>query len=326
MLNNKPKNQKNQEAPALDDPTSTGRKRPWRDKKMRSLTVANSFHRLGDLKREGRIRQCGTYLEFKKEIDTGRRFLSAANFCRERLCPMCQWRRSLKVFFQVSRAMDIAEADHKNLVPLFLTLTLRNCKAAIPETAKTLNQIFEGWHNLFDIRKIKATLPGWFRALELTYNKKTDTFHPHIHAILLVDKSYFKTGYIETAEWVQLWRGAMRLDYDPICDIRKIKNGKGKRKGIAEVSKYTVKDAEIATGDNARTDHLVNVLGQTLKGRRLYAFGGLLKQIQAGFSVTAPDDGDLTNTSGETIRQDVATVLERYRWNFGIGQYQRILS
>jgi hypothetical protein len=248
--------------------------------------------------------------------------------------------------------MDTAEADYKNLVPLFLTLTLQNCKTAVPEMAQTLDKIFGGWNRLWMNRELKTQVRGWFRALELTYdgektisnyrykknkiyydkknlkpgdaNPNYDTFHPHIHAIVLVDRSYFQDGYIKTEEWVQLWRSAMRLDYDPICDIRKIQNSKGKRKGIAEVSKYTVKDAEITAGDNATTDRLVNVLNKTLKGRRLYAFGGLLKQIQAKFTATAPDEGDLVKTSGETIRADVATVIEIYHWNFGVHQYERM--
>jgi len=311
----------------LEDRKPNGKPRPWREKKIRSLIIADSLDRLDDPKRSKRVRDCGRYLTFKKEIESGHKHLVSANFCRERLCPMCQWRRSLKVFYQVSHVMDLAE-ENKNLIPLFLTVTIRNCKATIPEMTETLDLIFKGWHLLFKIRKIERAILGWFRALEITYNAETDSFHPHIHAILMVDKSYFKNSYIETTEWVQLWRSAMRLDYDPICDIRRIKNGKGKRKGIIEVSKYTVKDTEIATHDNARTDRLIHVLGETLKSRRLYAFGGLLKRLYAKFSGghDQPDDGDLVHTGDDTIRQDVATVLQTYRWSFGLCQYVEIAT
>ena len=130
----------------LQDPKSNGTEKPWRPKKLRSLVIADSLQRLDDEKRATRIRLCGTYLEFTKEIESGRRFLSAANFCRERLCPLCQWRRSLKVFYEVSQVMDAMEADHKNLVPLFLTLTLRNCKAETGDLSKTLDAVFQGWY------------------------------------------------------------------------------------------------------------------------------------------------------------------------------------
>jgi hypothetical protein len=219
--------------------------------------------------------------------------------------------------------MDAVELEHKNLIPLFLTLTIKNC--ADDDLAGTLDKIFQGWHNFLKHRKVKGLILGWFRALELTYKKETDEFHPHVHALIFVDKSYFENGsYLETVEWVRLWRVSLGLDYDPICDIRRIRNRKARRKGIAEVAKYTVKDADIATADKALTDRLVLILGKSLKGRRLYAFGGLLKQIAAKFSATTPDEGDLVHVGDETIRCDVATVIERYRWNFGVANYEHI--
>jgi len=283
---------------------------------VRSLVVADSFKRLGQLKRAKRMHDCGNYLEFENKN------LIRANFCRERLCPMCQWRRSLKVFWELSRVMDAVEAEYENFVPVFLTLTVRNCPATVEELAATLNQIFKGWDRLFKIEKIKGAVEGWFRALELTYNRQADEFHPHIHALLFVKKSYFTgRGYIKTAEWVQLWRRCLRVDYDPICDIRKVRNNKARRKGLAEVAKYTVKDTDFATRDKVLTDHLVSVLSKALKRRRLYAFGGVLKSLAAKF---VEGKEDLIHTGEKTIRDDVNTVIERYRWRFGIAQYVRV--
>jgi hypothetical protein len=136
--------------------------------------------------------------------------------------------------------------------------------------------------------------------------------------MLFVDRSYFKSGYIETAEWVRLWRMSLRLDYDPVCDIRRIRNSGTRRKEIAEVAKYTVKDTEILTHEKARTDRLVSVLSVSLKGRRLYAFGGLLKRVRADILAADPDECD------GTVRSDIAAVIERYKWVFGISNYVRV--
>jgi hypothetical protein len=215
--------------------------------------------------------------------------------------------------------LDAAEEMSKGFVPLFLTLTLRNCRAETVELSKTLDAVFNGWYRFTHHRKIRNTLAGWFRSLELTYNEETDTFHPHIHILLFVDKSYFKAGcYMETTEWVRLWRVSLRLDYDPICDIRRVKNSEERRTEIAEVAKYTVKDTEIFTHKKARTDRLVSVLSVSLKGRRLYAFGGLLKRVRADILAADPDERD------GTIRGDIATVIERYKWVFGISNYMRV--
>ena len=305
----------------LQDPKPDGKERPWRPKKVRNLIIADSYKRLGEEKRANRVKFCGTYLEFTKDTKTGIKFLSGANFCRERLCPMCQWRRSLRAFYEVSTVMDEVQEKHKNLIPLFFTVTVRNCKAEVPELMKTLDSVFKGWNRFLDIRQIERTISGWFRGMELTYNKKTDEFHPHIHALILVDKKYFKgSAYMETAEWVQYWRSAMRIDYDPVCDIRRIKNSPQKRKGIAEVAKYTVKDTDFATADKAFTDRLVSVLSESLRRRRLYAFGGVMKQIAAKFGASE----DLIKTGDSTIREDVATVIERYSWRFGLANYVKM--
>ena len=302
--------------------TINGRTQPWKQKKVRSLKVADSFRRLSDDKRADRMRSCGSTLGFLRNLETGEKRLATADFCRERLCPMCQWRKSLKVFRQVSKVLDRAQEDYKDLVPLFLTLTLKNCSGDV--LSATLDTIFKGWNLLWKQRKLERIVQGWFRALEVTYNKRADTYHPHIHAIILVDRGYFKgKDYMGTAEWVQLWRTALGVDYDPICDIRKVKNDKAKYKSVAEVAKYTLKDTDLVHNDAALMDKVVHVLGTALKGRRLFAFGGLLKRIAKQLDIEELAEGDLVHIDGETIREDIARVLEVYRWNFGLMNYTR---
>ena len=301
----------------LSDKDGKGKERPWRPKKVRTLKLADSYKRLGEEKRSFRIRGCGTILGYAEDA-SGVKRLHTANFCRERLCPMCAWRRSLKVFHELSKVMDAALQEHQQLVPVFLTLTLRNCTDK--ELSNTLDSIFTGWNRLMNHRKLKRIIKGWFRSLEVTYKKSADTYHPHIHAILLVDKSYFKgKDYMETTEWVQLWRKALRLDYDPICDIRRVRNSKAK--SIAEVSKYSVKDTDFISDDQDLTDKLVSVLGGALMNRRLYAYGGILKEIAKRLGADKAEDGDLVHVDEDSVRGDVAKVLIVYRWHMGLANY-----
>lgn len=301
-----------------------GKPVPWRPKKIRSLKLADSFQRLGYEKKATRVRFCGSAIAFIKNLETGEKRLESADFCKERLCPMCQWRKSLKVFHQVSKVMDRTQQEQPSLVPVFLTLTLKNCAGA--DLSSTLDTIFKGWKNVIDHYKIRKIVQGWFRALEVTYNKEDDTFHPHIHAIILVDKNYFKKDnkdYMQTTDWVRLWRTALKLDYDPVCDIRKVKGGKDKHKAVAEVAKYTLKDSDFIFDDTDLTDKLVDVLNTSLKGRRLFAFGGVLKRIAKQIGIEELAEGDLVHIDDEQIREDVATVIEVYRWNFGLANYIR---
>ena len=92
---------------------------------------------------------------------------------------------------------------------------------------------------------------------------------------------------------------------------------------MAEVTKYTVKDTDLVHDDTALMDKVVHVLGTALKGRRLFAFGGLLKRIAKQLGIEELAEGDLVHIDGETIREDIARVLEVYRWNFGLSNYTR---
>ncbi|MCL2411540.1 MAG: protein rep, partial [Treponema sp.] len=187
-------------------------------------------------KRAENMRFCSSHLEFLKMAEQLK--LIKANFCRVPLCPMCQWRKSLRIYTDVSRIMKIIEMrpDYATYVPVFLTLTVKNC--SLPNLGETLNTMFDGWNELMRSGELNPKsdgkpipiVKGWFRALEVEYKHKTDEFHPHFHVIMLVERSYF-TGknYKSTADWVQLWRRFAKLDYDPICDIRKTRTSKDKR-------------------------------------------------------------------------------------------------
>jgi len=307
----------------LSDPRPDGTERPWKEKKVKTVELSESFGRLGEQTRSERIRACGTFLEFlaTADGDSVQKILKRANFCKCRLCPMCQWRRSLQLAFVLSSVMDAVENEYERLRPVFLTLTVRNCLSTAADLKSTLDMIFNGWNRFLQVKRTKAAVEGWFRAFEVTYNSEADTFHPHLHAVVFVDKKYFSKGYIKTAEWVQLWRFACRLDYDPICDIRRVRNDKARRKDINEVSKYTVKDTDFITNNDMLTDRLVAVLNRVLRGRRLNAFGGVMKQLVAKLKFVKDADDDLVHVGDGTIREDVEAFILRYFWHFGRKNY-----
>ena len=105
-------------------------------------------------------------------------------------------------------------------------------------------------------------------------------------------------------------------------------NGSPKKEGntyiaLAEVAKYTFKDREIFRKDEALMDKLVGVLAVALKNRRLYAFGGVMKKAAKEIGMEQPGEGDLVHIEEDEIRTDVATMIEVYRWNFGVANYVR---
>lgn len=294
----------------------------WKGHKLNSLDLADSFMRLGNSK-SYRVSQCGNLLEFKKfEDDTLK--LHLANFCKVRLCPMCAWRRSLKIFGQVSRVMDAMLLDY-NYKFLFLTLTCKNVNA--DELSLQIDFLFKAFNLLTKRKKFKKSVKGWFRCLEVTYNCENDTFHPHFHCVLAVNSSYFddKDYYIKQSDWCDLWRSCLNVDYTPIVDVRRFKDSdKGVGKEVAEVSKYAVKTTDfIIKRPNGKiiedvTDYLVSTFDMVLANRRLIAFGGIFKELHKKLNLDDTEDGDLIHVGDdEELREDLNYIIIRYKWQIG---------
>lgn len=329
----------NLEYQPLIDINSNGKVTDWQGKKLRTIELADSYRRLGEefKSKQYRVRDCGTFLEFKRFINDNTIKLNQANFCKVRLCPMCSWRRSLKIYGQVSKVMDEV-VKNEDLEFIFLTLTTRNCEGQ--DLSNTIDNIFNAFNKMTKRVKYKKAIKGYFRALEVTHNLNImsdwfDTYHPHLHVILVVNKNYFKKPdlYINQEEWTTLWKQSLKVDYTPIVDVRRFKdrNGKGIEKSIAETAKYTVKSDDYIIREDmtneiieTMTDDAVYILDKALAHRRLTAFGGILKVYHKKLNLDDAEDGDLVNTDNEEIREDLEYIIERYCWNIGYKQYLKV--
>jgi len=296
------------------------------EKRLRCEVLASSFKRLHCDGKASRIRDCGTKFVYAHIIVEQRWVYRFGNYCRERLCPMCVMRRTKQIFAQVSQVMNVVEKESPELTPVFLTLTLRNCKAENLEAE--LDIVFAGWHRLINNKRMKRLIQGWFRALEVTYNEKDDTYHPHVHVIMLMPPSYFKDpkDYMTTEKWVKAWHKALRLDYDPICYIRAVDKEDGNYSAaVGEIAKYTVKDVDYLKDDAVLTDRLVSIFGTALKGRRLYAFGGVMKETAKQLKLENADEfqsKEVTDKNGVVLRKDIDYVLVVFKWNIGLSLYE----
>lgn len=323
----------------------------WNKKKSASEPLVLSFLRLGLDKRAERCADCGTLLEFTPVMAAGgespqglppagtqqptKWHLYKANFCRDRLCPMCSWRRSYKIFGQVSQIMDLIAKDYDFL---FLTLTVPNVTAS--ELSNKLDELQKGWYKLSNYKRVKSVLKGFFKALEITYNQVSDTYHPHYHIVLAVPKCYLSSrGYIQRDEWLRLWQRAMKDETITQVDIRR---AKGKVKGseisvegaaaskalasaIAEIAKYAVKSSDYIFKDDELTDRVVGCLADVLTNRRLCAFGGCFAEAHKQLQLDDAEDGDLIHLDGE-IRADLAMQIYRFEWSCGAYKLKEIVT
>lgn len=305
----------------LQDESSSGRERPWRDKKMKNQLLALAYDEINKAK-ASRLRECADWLEFSVD-ENGNKKLSSANFCRVRLCPICTWRRGLKIFAHTKAIMDEMKKD-KEYGYIFLTLTVRNCKGE--DLQNLINIMFKAWDNFIRRKVVRLTVKGWYRGLEITHNVNPlsdsyDTYHPHFHCVFAVNKRYFKSKeYIKQAEWTELWQQSLKTDYKPRVDIRKVKGDTAK--AVSEVAKYAVKDGDyIIPDDWDLTIDTVRLLDRVLNKRRLVAYGGKFKELHNRLNLDDEVDGNLVLTDVQQEEKEEPTQRIYYSWNVGYNQY-----
>ncbi|MCE2281541.1 protein rep, partial [Streptococcus thermophilus] len=166
-----------------------GKERDWRGRKILSLKLADIFKELQYKKTfVKRVVSCGDTLRFIQNQD-GNLKLYQAYFCKNKLCPMCNWRRSMKYSYQTSRIVDEAIKQEPKGRFLFLTLTVKNVEGKALNS--TISQLTKSFDRLFRRAKVKKNLLGYLRSVEVTHNENDNTYHPHIHVLMMVRPSYF---------------------------------------------------------------------------------------------------------------------------------------
>lgn len=317
----------------LRDQSRTGKDRPWAEHRSEAELLAYTYDSINPDK-AARIRGCAPRLSFAVDGESGRLKLDAAWFCRVRLCPVCQWRRSLKCYAQAAQIVaDIERREPGRWAWLMLTLTVRNADPY--ELAQTLRHMADSWHRLIKLEPWTRVVHGTMRSLEITHNLQLDgtsydTYHPHYHVLVMVPATYFRSRhYLSRDRWAQLWRAAARLDYTPQVWVSRIKALPGKPEAIAaaiaEVAKYATKPNDyIIPDDLDMMAQTVQLLDAALHKRRLIAYTGRMKEVkrQLGLKDVETDD-DLVHTAEDEQAAAAAGALRHYSWVPALRNYFR---
>lgn len=327
----------------LCDKAKTGKERPWRKHKKENMTVEQAYKGVAQRSSEReywerkaeRLESCGTHLTFNVYQSEGEKVMKVkhAESCRVRLCPLCSWRRSIKIHTHARKILENMQSEGKYEY-LLLTLTVPNVTA--DKLNIELNELMTAWNRLQTYKRYKTAVKGWYRGLEITHNvnplsQSYDTYHPHFHCIIAVNKSYFNSrsgDYIKRDEWLEMWRKATRDNSITQVDVRKIKPKKGVDQtdiigAVCEVTKYTVKNEDyILPKDWNMTLDSVEVLDKALANRRLVAFGGVMKEWHKKLNLDDEIDGELIE-DGEDINGELIEELT-YCWHVGYQQYLKV--
>lgn len=308
----------------FQDISKTGKDRKWRERKLKNIELAGQLDILGYRSFE-RVYQCAEVLKFVEQSD-GTKKLYQSYFCKNKLCALCNWRRSMKYSYQASKIVEEAMVRQPKGRFLFLTLTVKNVTGQ--ELNQSMTDILRGFNRLMKYKKVDKNLIGFLRATEVTYSKELDSYHPHLHVLLMVKPGYFrsKDDYLKQEEWTELWQKAMKLDYTPMVDIRAVKadKGKGLKGAILETAKYPVKPFDVTDEKTDFTDQeklqIVDDMLTGLHRKRQIGFGKLFKEIKKDLDLDDLEDGNLVQTGedkdGTSSGREIVAIWNWERKNY----------
>lgn len=303
----------------LQDKDDYGNQRPWRQKKLESLRYSEYLSILL-YKKAHKVQGCADVLRFRKMLD-GNTKLYQTWFCKSRLCPLCNWRRSMKNSGQLKKILAEAHKQQPTGRFIFLTLTERNAVGGV-DLKLRLRALTQAFNKLIRYKKVVKNLLGYVRSTEITTNDN-GTYHQHLHVLLFVKSSYFTgngNNYLSQVNWTDLWQKALRSSYKPIVNVEAVRANKSKGKSsllasAQETAKYQVKSADYMTDDDNRNQQVIDDLEQALAGTRQIGYGGLLKRIKRQLKLDDADNGDLVNVDGEELPEPTEAELIVAKWD-----------
>lgn len=304
----------------------------WSDRKSRNLEVAERMKQAGFAKRAAAMEGCGDLLQFNKCPECGKTELSSANFCRDRLCPTCAWRLSLRRYAEMCCVMGEISEQIKPQGAAFLTLTVKNC---YPDALReTLQNMAKAWNRMLARRTIKPLFTGWARSVEVTYNPQSATFHPHFHVVLILSDlgAHLGEGVLRRT-LSDAWWDAVKTNYRPVTDYKLIDHhGDGDllcddedlHHAILETYKYTVKHGDLMEMPLG----VFRTFVLSMAGIRVASFGGCIKDARRLLGYREDDDRE-EEAAKEPGRAcpDCGTAMRAamLRWSFTGRHYDLIM-
>lgn len=260
--------------------------------KKQNETIIKNLLEIGETNTAMAIKFCANMVTLQ-EVGKGER-ITQANFCRQRLCAICAWRKSLKWVAQTKPVLNQISLERENPRYIFITVTIKNIAAN--QVDKAINQLLKSWDRFCKLKEIKESFDGIIRSTEITYNAYQKNYHPHIHALVLCNENYFKKFYITQNRLKELWKSAAKLDYNPIVDIKAVTTEAGiPKKATIETLKYAIKPTAYKMEAT-----VTQTLLYALKNRRLISYSGEFAKIRRKLKMEDLESIDLCDVKMQT--------------------------
>lgn len=272
----------------------------WQYKKEQALKMSEKMYCAGYDRRAERMAECSDIVQLQYCHDCDSYQVKRANLCRDKLCPICNWRLSLR---RMMSMMSIIDDYTENYVPFtprgayyLITLTVRNC---IPnELSNTMDKMYKVYNRIMQRRTIKPKIYAWVKAVEYTYNADTDTIHPHYHILMDAELS-------AATDIIKYWTSDKEIDAEPqaqnisCCTAKDLGTNSDELnenminrdsiiRAAMEVSKYICKSSDLL----AMPIQTLKSVAEQLNGKRMTSLGGEWRKIAHRLSIDMDSIGD----------------------------------
>jgi hypothetical protein len=126
--------------------------------------------------------------------------------CRQRLCPLCQWRKQADLRREIIELIETTHVIHP-FRWYSLTLTVEN--VPFDQTREAVKAMHSAFSRLMNYKEIKSGVSGYVRMTEIEEEKGREGYsNPHMHVIICVNSGFHRSNYISAKRWTALWRRA----------------------------------------------------------------------------------------------------------------------
>lgn len=222
-----------------------------------------------------KLLHCGNYVVTQATADRQRERIEIGYYCGQRLCPSCAWRQSVHDAQRLA-AISAAAADRHKLRMVLVTLTVPNVSSSdLRDTIRDINK----WYNKLRRRaKMAVLLAHTAKKLEITYNRKMETYHPHLHIICYVPSTYWaRSNYVSHDTLLHEWRAATGMQQITQVDIRVCKDT-DTSSAIQEVAKYAAKAA-----DYTASAEVMSTMYHALYGAQRLSLAGIARDLSRAY-------------------------------------------
>lgn len=237
---------------------------------------------IGQDRRASAILSCGTYTRGTECPECGAFHVYSTSLCRDRLCPVCAWKSSRRLFYRAVAAIQTLELELPHQY-LHCVLTLQHSKRdCLRDHLNVLTRAYGRFRRFSAMKSVDGSL----RSIETTHGEHG--FHPHIHAILTVPRT---AAHITEDAVRDAWRRALNSGYSPQVSLTEAYSVDAENdifSAVAEACKYALKPGTLPELDDADLREFIDAV----RGVRMVSSDGVVKRHLQAAAMRPPQPND----------------------------------